>query len=99
MCIKRDKQLLLYNIFSTKSDEDILYYLMFSVEQFKLDPNSLKLCVAANRETNDELFKTLKRYIKNVNFAVSDKIIERTETFETIPHHYYFTLLNRLLCE
>jgi hypothetical protein len=99
LCIKKDKQLLLYNMFSTKSDEDILYYLMFSIEQFKFEPGSVKLCVAANRETNDELFKTLKKYIKNVNFAISDKIIERKETFESIPHHYYFTLLNRLLCE
>jgi hypothetical protein len=99
LCIKKDKQLLLYNMFSTKSDEDILYYLMFSVEQFMLDPTILKLCVAANRETNDELFKTLKKYIKNVNFAISDKIIGRQETFESIPQHYYFTLLNRLLCE
>ena len=99
LLIKKDKQLLLYNMFNTKSDEDILYYLMFSVEQFKLNTLTLKLSIAANRETGDELFKSIKKYIKQVNFVVSDKIIVRKETFESIPHHFYFILLNRLLCE
>lgn len=98
LMIKKDKKLLLYNVFNTKSNEDILYYLMFSVEQFNLDPVTLRLALAGNRATTDELFKTIKKYIKNSEFVSSDKIIVRKEAFETIPHHYYFLLLNRLLC-
>jgi hypothetical protein len=99
LMIKKEKQLLLYNLFDIKSDEDILYYLLFSIEQFNLNPLTLKLSIAANRETNDELFKAIKKYIKLVSFVVSDKMIQRKETFESIPHHFYFILLNRLLCE
>lgn len=99
LMIKKGKQLLLYNLFPVKSDEDVLYYLLFSIEQLRLDPAALKLAIAANRETGDELFKALKKYIRQVNFAVNDKMIERKEAFESIPHHYYFGLLNRLLCE
>ncbi len=99
LLIKKDKQLVLYNMYNVKSDEDILYYLLFSIEQLKLNPLNLKLSIAANRETGDELFKSIKKYVKQVNFVVSDKIILRKEAFESIPHHYYFNLLNRLLCE
>lgn len=99
LLVKKDRQLLLYNIFSIKTNEDILYYLLFSVEQFKLDPASLQLAVCANRETNDELFTAIKKYIRHVNFAVSDKFIKRKGAFESLPHHYYFSLLNQPLCE
>ena len=97
--IKKDKQPVLYNIFKTQSDEDILYYVMFSIEQFELNPATLKLFISANRKTDDSLFTALKKYIKHVDFTVSDKLIVRKEAFEQLPHHYYFSILNRLLCE
>jgi hypothetical protein len=99
LLVKKEKALQLYNIFNCKSDEDILYYLMFSVEQFKLDPASLRLCISGNRETSDELFTAIKKYIRHLNFANSDKIIKRKEELENIPNHFYFSLLNRVLCE
>lgn len=97
--IKKDKKPLLYNVYNTLSDEDILYYLLFSVEQFNLNPANIRVAVAANRETSSELFTAIKKYIKNVEFAVSDKLIIRKEELEKLPHHFYFTTLNRLLCE
>lgn len=99
LLIKKDKKLLLYNVFNTKSDEDVLYYLLFSIEQFNLNPLTLKLAFSGNRATGDELFKAIKKYLKFADFVVSDKIIKRKETFESMPHHYYFSLLNRVLCE
>lgn len=97
--IKKDKKPLLYNVYNTLSDEDILYYLLFSIEQFNLNPANIRVAVAANRETSSELFVAIKKYIKNVEFAVSDKLIIRKEELEKLPHHFYFTTLNRLLCE
>ena len=97
--IKKDKKPVLYNIFKTQSDEDVLYYLLFSIEQFDLNPLTLKLFIAANKETSSTLFTAVKKYIKHVDFTVSDKLIVRKEAFEQLPHHYYFSALNRLLCE
>ena len=99
LIIKKDWQTALYNVFKTQSDEDILYYLLFSIEQFDLDPKNLKLFISANLETKDPLFTAIKKYIHNVEFTVSDKLIIRKEAFEQLPHHYYFSALNRLLCE
>ncbi len=99
LLIKKDWQTALYNVFKTQSDEDILYYLLFSIEQFELDPKNLKLFISANRETKDPLFAAIKKYINNVEFTVSDKLIIRKEAFEQLPHHYYFSALNRLMCE
>lgn len=97
--IKKDSKPVLYNMFNTQNDEDVLYYLLFSVEQFDLNPLTLKLYISANRATNDNLFTAIKKYLKHVDFTVSDKIIVRKEAFEQTPHHFYFSALNRLLCE
>jgi hypothetical protein len=97
--IKKDKKPVLYNMFNTQNDEDILYYLLFSIEQFDLDPKTLKLFISANRTTTDNLFTAIKKYVKQVDFTVSDKVIVRKEAFEQTPHHFYFSALNRLLCE
>jgi hypothetical protein len=97
--IKKENTPVLYNIFRTQSDEDVLYYLLFSIEQFELNPLTLKLFISANTETSAGLFAAIKKYIKHVDFTVSDKLIVRKESFEQLPHHYYFSALNRLLCE
>ncbi len=97
--IKKDKKPVLYNMFKTQNDEDVLYYLLFSIEQFDLDPAALKLFISSNRSTTDNLFTAIKKYVKHVDFTVSDKIIVRKEAFEQTPHHFYFSALNRLLCE
>lgn len=97
--IKKNNKPVLYNMFRTQNDEDILYYLLFSVEQFDLDPSTLKLFVSADRPTTDNLFTAIKKYIRNVDFTVSDKVVVRKEAFEQIPHHYHFSALNRILCE
>ncbi len=99
LLIKKDWQTALYNVFKTQSDEDILYYLLFSIEQFDLDPQNLKIFISANLETGNPLFNAIKKYINHVDFTVSDKLIIRKEAFEQLPHHYYFSALNRLLCE
>jgi len=96
--IKKDKKPVLYNMFKTANDEDVLYYLLFSVEQFDLNPAELKLFVSANKPVTDNLFTAIKKYVRHVDFTVSDKLIVRKEAFEQIPHHYYFSVLNSLLC-
>lgn len=99
IAVKKDKKPLLYNLYSTLSDEDILYYLMFTIEQMGLNPASCKISIAANRETSAEIFTAIKKYVKHVDFAVSDKIFIRKGEMEKIPHHFYFNTFNFLLCE
>ena len=43
LAVFSSKKLLFYNSFTTSSPEDVLYFLLFSLEQLDLDPESLKL--------------------------------------------------------
>lgn len=96
LIIKRDNELLFYNIFKWDSNEDILYFLLFSIEQFQLNQSTVRLIIAGNIPTNNELFTLIKKYIKTVNF-ISSKAI--TKSNEQLANHYFFNILNHHLCE
>jgi hypothetical protein len=96
---RHESDLLFYNVFSYETNEDILYYLLFAMEQFNLNPLYVKLAIASERETDDELFKTFKKYIKHVKYCVNDPSILLTNEVAQLPSHYYFTVLNQHVCE
>ena len=96
---KQNRALLFYNVFSYESKEDILYYLLFTMEQLELNPLLCKLSLASQLETNDELINSLKKYVKHLDFCVMDKSISSETIDNKLPNHFYFTLLNQHLCE
>jgi hypothetical protein len=99
LAAKDKNNLLFYNVFHYESNEDILYYLLFMMEQFSLNPLHIKLSIAGQRPVSDDLFKSIKKYIKQVHFCVFDPSINLNGDMSALPGHYYFTLLNQHLCE
>lgn len=99
LAAKENKSLLFYNVFSYSNNEDILYYLLFMMEQFNLSPLQARLAIAGERAVQDELCVSIKKYIRSVSFCVHDKSIHLGEALGSLPDHYYFTLLNQHLCE
>ncbi|MEI6020589.1 MAG: DUF3822 family protein [Bacteroidota bacterium] len=98
ICVKQNNALLFYNVFSYESKEDVLYYLLFSMEQLQLNPLLCSMAIAAELDTNADLIKSIKKYVKQVDFCVMDKSISIKDKSQTLPQHYYFTLLNQHLC-
>ncbi len=96
LAIKKNNDLLFYNIFKWDNNEDIVYFLLFTMEQFGLDPGKANISIAANRPVTDELFVFIKKYVRNIQFFVSKAIDTKTEN---LPNHYYFNILNEHLCE
>jgi len=96
--VKTNNQFIFYNVFSFESKEDILYFLLFTMEQLNLNPLVCKLSIAGQLETNDDLIKSIKKYVKSVDFCVLDKSVTIANKTTAIPNHYYFTLLNQHLC-
>lgn len=96
--IKDAKNLIFYNVFSYQTKEDILYYLLFTMEQMALNPLLCTLTIAAQTQTKDDLIKSIKKYVKHVDFCVLDKSISFKNQTNNLPHHFYFSLLNQHLC-
>jgi hypothetical protein len=68
-------KLILYNHFNYSTAEDLLYYIVFCMEQLGLNPEFTKLRLSGEHE-NDDIINLLKDYIRDVE----------TQTFEPKFH-------------
>lgn len=62
-------QLKLYNTFSYQSDEDFIYYILFTAEQLGLDPETLQLKLLGQIKESDKNYKIVYKYIRHVSFT------------------------------
>jgi hypothetical protein len=99
LAAKEKNGLLFYNVFGYESNDDVLYYILFMMEQFNLNPLHVKLAIAAERAVTDDLIKNIKKYVKQVGFCVVDPSIKMRGDMSSLPHHYYFGLLSQHVCE
>lgn len=96
--VKKEQKLVLANQFTITTNEDILYYVLFILEQYQLNPLTANLTIVGNIDVTSELMTSLKKYIKNVRLAVGNKTIIWS-SINGMPQHFNYTLLNRLFCE
>jgi len=78
-------ELQLYNFFEFTTPEDFIYYILFTLEQLQLDPETLQLYFSGSIEKNDTYFNIAYKYIRHVNF-MSERTIENTVSDDT-DHH------------
>lgn len=93
VCIQNQK-LVFYNSFEYASKEDFIYYILFTIEQLKLDPEVIKTYISGQINEQNELFEIAYKYIRHVSLIETsysykfDTIIDRGED------HDHFILLN-----
>jgi hypothetical protein len=62
----RNQKLLLYNSFEYKTPEDFLYYLLFTMEQLFLNPETAKVFLLGKIDENHPCFTIAYTYIRNI---------------------------------
>ncbi|WP_298555753.1 DUF3822 family protein [uncultured Algibacter sp.] len=81
----------LYNTFSYYTEEDFIYYILFTAEQLGLNPETLNLVLIGDIVKHDNLYNIAYKYIRNINFG------DRKDTFKhlkkTKSMYSNFTLL------
>ena len=99
LAARNKSDVLFYNVFDFENNEDVLYYLLFMMEQFNLNPLLVRLRLAGQRAADDDLIKSIKKYVKQVDFGAHDPALNFSDEIKKLPSHYYFTLFNQQLCE
>lgn len=90
--ILKDGTLQLCNTYHFNTPEDFIYYTLFSMEQLKLNPETLSVFLCGDIEKNDPNYNTAYTYIRNLEFL---KIkYSNSDTNESIEDHRYFILNN-----
>ena len=66
ICIYKQRTFMFYNVFDITADEDILYYILNSIEQLKLNPLETFLTFEGGIDENHLAMEHLPKYIQEV---------------------------------
>ena len=94
MAVVKKGQLQLYNTFEYFTKEDFIYFVLFSVEQLKLDPENLTVKLSGKIMKYDALYRLLYTYIKYVEFDEPSKSYSYNNGLEVDSKHQYSLILN-----
>lgn len=94
IAVVSDKHLLLFNSFEYRTQEDFIYYILFTLEQLKFDPSTIKLRLFGDLEQGDELYDICYEYVQNVSVYLPSNSVYQ---FENVAQaDIDFTVLNAL---
>jgi len=79
----KENKLILYNTFEFVSKEDIIYYVLFVVDQLKLNPEETPIVISGNINDNDENYEIIYKYIRNVSIFHS-KIENKSKHYKDL---------------
>ncbi len=91
--------LVFHNYFNFSTKEDFLYFLLFTLEQLKLDNETIPLYFMGFIEEKSPIVELCSRYIRNIRFFNRDNNLNYANELDSIPYYYYFTLYSSISCE
>lgn len=94
MVAAKEKELIYYNTFNYNTKEDFIYYILFAIEQLKLNPEIVKIHLSGNISKDDDLFKIVYKYVRFVDFIETTCNYNFNTTKQPETKHNNFILLN-----
>lgn len=84
--------LLVYNYFPIETPEDLIYFILFTMEQFYLNAQKVPVYVSGYISEGDEYHKIIKKFIKNCHFSGMSKGVEfHPLAADKSIHHFAYT--------
>ena len=87
-------KLKLYNSFEFKTKEDFVYYILFTAEQLKLNPETFELIFTGNIDSKDELYSIAYKYVRFVFFSKRIESYKYSDQAQPENNHSQFVILN-----
>lgn len=92
LVIFKGNQFTLSNSFNYKTPDDLIYFILYTLQQLEINTAEVNLMLTGNSYSNEELL-LLKRYVKNVVYANCSENIKVPIEFDGIDLQKYFLLL------
>ena len=90
--------LLFYNSFLYRSPEDFMYFLMFSCDRLKLNPENISIILLGEIERNSVIYSLMNKYFRNPEFGERNESYSYCYGFSDFPGQYFYNLLNQPSC-
>jgi hypothetical protein len=88
-----------FNTFEFHGSEDFIYYLLFVMEQLKLNPEKVQVRFTGDIDRRAASYLITAKYIRNLSFSNRSEAFEYSYGFAQVPQHAHAVLLNQYLCE
>jgi hypothetical protein len=92
-------RLVYLNAFRYSAPSDVLYYVIFVLEQLGFIPSEENVTIMGDISENSTIYTQLQMYCDSVRFTEKPEGLEYGEVYEKIPMHNHFILLNIPGCE
>jgi hypothetical protein len=86
------RNLLFFNTFNFATAHDVLYHVLLVYDQFRLNPLETPLCLSGSLLEDSEIYRTLFRYIRHLQFMKLPKGYQLPYKSAALPPHCYFDL-------
>jgi len=96
--VTNEKELLFHNNFMYRSDEDLLYFILFVFDKLELDQRSTPLLLSGELDKFSDRPALLKRYFRNLKFRTSPAEFKYPHAFEAIQEHSCLSLFKVYHC-
>lgn len=90
----KDKKLQLYNSFEYTTKEDVIYFLLFTIEQLHYNPETVKLKLMGTIEKDDDMYALIYTFVRFVEFYNPSYNFEFKSDLEPIHKHKDTIILN-----
>lgn len=88
VCVLSNGEFIFYNLFETKTKEDFLFYILYTLNQLNISPNTVSLYAFGDILNSPDFYETLQKYVRHISFNEADKQLGQ-----------YFTLYKLFECE
>lgn len=89
LVIKRNDDLLFNNWFDVKNADDMLYFLMATLETLNILHSEAKITLWGDIDKNDSVHSTIGKFISNISFGNRPKNLEYAYSFKDLPSHKF----------
>lgn len=91
-------RLVLYNTFPYATWEDLLYYMLYVLEQLEIAPEKSDVLILGEIAMDSNSFQNVRSFMRSVDFGQRTDFFKYHWVFDELPPHYYFNLLNVNAC-
>jgi hypothetical protein len=93
---KRAGRLEFFNRFNFRNEQDLLYYVLLSMEQSGLDPEVSPVKLCGSIMPGSAGFEKISRFVGNISFAMPPELLSELPPSSGIRHPQFFDLLSLL---
>ena len=88
-----------YNLFKIETSEEFNYFLLAIINEFELSYANTDIVISGEITHDDDYCSKIQKYFSAISFADTSVLMRRTERFQHITAHQFFSLFSLNLCE